>query len=48
MCKIYDKVENKREVMTVVNMERKNNFPLALRPTRSVALKVGVKDMSLL
>jgi hypothetical protein len=48
MCKIYDKVENKREVMTVVNMEREKKFPLTLRPTRSVALKVGVKDVSLL
>jgi GAG-pre-integrase domain len=46
MCKIYDKVDNKRGLMTVVNMERNINFSLTLRPTRGIALKVNVGDLS--
>jgi hypothetical protein len=46
MCKIYDKVENKRELMGVVYMERNRIFLLNLRPSRGVALKVDVGDLS--
>lgn len=46
MCRIYDKVKNKRELMTVVNMEKNRNSPLILKLIRGVALKVCVEDMS--
>ncbi|KAJ4764255.1 polyprotein [Rhynchospora pubera] len=45
-CKIFDKVENKRELMAVVNMERHRNFPLTLKSANGVALKVDVEDLS--
>jgi GAG-pre-integrase domain len=45
-CKIYDKVENKRELMAVVYMKWNRKFSLTLRPVRSVALKVDVGDLS--
>jgi GAG-pre-integrase domain len=39
-------VENKRELMGVVYMEMNRNFLLNLRPSRGVALKVDVGDLS--
>jgi hypothetical protein len=46
MCKIYDKVDNRRELMSVMNMKRNKNFPLILRSAKGVALKVDVEDLS--
>jgi hypothetical protein len=46
MCKIYDKLENKKELMVVMNMKRNRNFPLTLRPARDVALKIDVRNLS--
>jgi hypothetical protein len=46
MCKIYDNMENKRELTVVVNIKRNRKFSLTLRPARSVALNVSVEDMS--
>jgi GAG-pre-integrase domain len=45
-CKIYDKLENKKQLMATVNMERHRNFSLTLKPARNVALKVKVEDVS--
>jgi hypothetical protein len=42
-CKIYDKLK-KKELMVTVHMERHQNFPLTLK--RSVILKVKVEDVS--
>jgi hypothetical protein len=46
ICKIYNKIENKRELIAIVNMEHNRIFSLILRPTRDVALKVDVGDLS--
>jgi GAG-pre-integrase domain len=45
-CKIYDKLEKKRELMVTVHMERHQKFSLTLKSVRSVALKVKVEDVS--
>jgi hypothetical protein len=37
-CKIYDKLENKRELMATVTMERHRNFPLSLSNPQKVLL----------
>jgi hypothetical protein len=46
MCKIYDKVNNKRELMAILNIERNRKFSLILRPSTDVILKVNVGDLS--
>jgi hypothetical protein len=38
MCKIYDKVNNKRELMAILNIKRNRKFSLTLRPSRDFCL----------
>jgi predicted metal-dependent TIM-barrel fold hydrolase len=45
-CKIYDKLEKKRELMVMVHMERHQKISLTLKSVRSVVLKVKVEDVS--